>query len=169
MAAQTGTTSLPIRPSRRKVGAAAGDLPEFSAQTFPIGCALIRTAGSVKFGTTGFAQSTGLVGFAINSGQNLATTTASGQKKAVFFRAQKNETYEGVLNTTWTGSILRGATAGISWNTAGVGVIGTGAGASSHLTIVDAKDWDNGVTVEDGDVFPVVRFILSDASIADNG
>lgn len=168
MAAQTGTTSLPIRPSRRKTGAEVRNLPEFSALTHPIGAMLIRTAGSFKANNTaGFAQSTGIIGFAVSTGQNVTTTTVSGQPTAAFFAARHGQVYEGVLNTTWSAATLRGATAGLSANSLGKVVVGTAAGASSCLTIIDAKDWDNGAKVLDGDVFPVVYFVLADAAIAD--
>lgn len=169
MAAQTGTTSLPVRPSRRKTGARVRQLPEFSALTHPIGAILFRTSASMSGASVaGFAQSTGILGFAISSGQNVSTTTVSGQPKAAYFVAEHGQAYELVLNTTWTASALRGKTAGISVNTKGLAVVGTGQGASTCGTIIDAKDWDNGAAVLDGDAFPVVYFVFADAAIAES-
>jgi len=165
MAAVTGLSTLYPRPARRKVGARVRSLPEFSALTHPIGALLIRTAGSFKTGVTGIDQSTGILGFAISTGQNLATTTVSGQAKAAYWAAQQDEAYQFVLNTTWTGSALRGKTACLSMNTAGQVFVATAAGSTCG-TILDAKDWDNGLKVQDGDVYPVVYFVLADAAIA---
>lgn len=168
MAAQTGTTSLPARPSRRKTGGVVRQLPEFSALTHPIGALLFRTSGSVSGASVaGFAQSTGIVGFAMSTGQNLTTTTISGQPVTPFWAARHGEAYELVLNTTWTASAMRGKTAGLSVNSKGVVVVGTGAGASTCGTVIDGKDWDNGVKLLDGDAFPVVYFVFADAAIAD--
>lgn len=165
MAAVTGATSIPVKPGRRKTGAKVVRLPEFSALTHPIGCLLIRTAGSYKAGANGFGNSTGILGFAIASGQNLATTTVSGQPQVGFYAAEQGRAFKIVLNTTWTGSALRGSAVGLSV-TAGAVIVGTGQGASTCGSIVDAVDWDNGVKVQDGDVNPVVYFILADSAIA---
>lgn len=167
MAAITGATAIAPKPSRRKTGARVKYLPEFSALTHPIGALLIRTAGSIKTGVTGIDQSTGILGFAISSGQNLATTTVSGQKKCAYFAAEHGQMYEAVFQTTWTASRDRGKTACLSMNTAGVVFVSTAAG-STCISVIDAKDWDNGVVVQDGDVNPVVYFIFIDAAIADS-
>lgn len=165
MAAVTGASTLTPRPGRRKTGAKVRVLPEFSALTHPIGALLIRTAGSFKTGVTGLDQSTGIVGFAISTGQNLATTTVSGQAKAAFWAAAQGDAFALVLNTTWTASALRGKTACISMNTAGQVFAATAAGSTCG-TIIDAIEWSNGVPVLDGDVFPVVYFAISDAALA---
>lgn len=165
--AQTGTSYLPIKPSRRKVGANVVRLPEFSGLTHPLGALLIRTAGSFKTGVTGIDQSTGILGFAASTGQSLATTTVSGQAQAAYWKAERGEKYEGVFVTTWTASRDRGKTACLSMDTAGKVVITTAAG-STCITILNAKDWDNGAKVQDGDVNPVVYFMLADSAIAES-
>lgn len=159
--ATSGKTSTIIAAGRRKVGAKVRRLPETSAQTFPKGALLIRTAGSLKVGATGTAQSTGLLGFAAQSGQSLS---ADGLAQCPYFAFEQGEAIKITLGGTWTGSAHRGATAGFSMNTAGAVVLQTTA--ASVGTIVKEVEWDSGVAVADGDVNVVVYFVPADAAIA---
>jgi len=161
MAAVTGKTSTIPRIARRKVGAIVRRLPEASSQTFPQGALLIRTAGSIKMGATGTAQSTGLVGLARNTGQNLST---DGLAKCEYYAFEQGMAIKLTLGGTWTGSAHRGATAGLSMNTAGAVILQTTA--ASVGTIQSEVEWDSGVAVADGDVNVVVYFVPADTAIA---
>lgn len=161
MAAITGKTAIIPTPGPRKTGARVFALPEASAQTFPQGALLIRTAGSVKMGATGTAQSTGIVGFARNTGQSLS---ADGLAQAPFFALSAGEPYKLVLGGTWTGSAHRGATAGFTMNTAGAVFLQTTAASAG--TIREEVEWDSGVAVADGDVNVVVYFIPATTAVA---
>lgn len=165
--AVTGATATIGRPGRRKVGAVVRNEPEGSSQTFPAGALLVRTTGQwLAMGTTGQAQSTGLVGIAISTGQNLS---ANGLKSTPYFAIEKGLPYKFTFSiASWIGSVHRGLTAGISMNTAGSVVILSG-GASTCGTIIDAVEWDSGVTqgaVADGDANPLVYFVFADAAVA---
>jgi hypothetical protein len=164
MAAVTGATATIARPGRRKVGAKVRQKPEASSLTFPVGALLALLNGSVSAGSTGQLQSTGLLGLAINSGQNL---TANGLKNCTYFAFEKGEAIKLTFAVSnWTGSAHRGITAGLSMDTNGSVVVKSG-GASTCGTIIDAVDWDSGLTVgpvADGDVNPVVYFVLADTA-----
>lgn len=160
--ATTGKASTTPRPGRRKVGARVNALPECSGQTFPIGALLIRSAGSIISGATGIAQSTGLVGLAAESGQNLTT---HGLKKAKYYAFEQGQAIKLTFAATWTGSAYRGATAALSMNTAGVVTLVTAGGSSAGI-IEKEVEWDTGVAVADGDINPVVYFVPADAAIA---
>lgn len=161
MANITGKTSTVPRVGRRKVGARVRRLPEGSSQTFPTGALLIRSAGSVVMGATGTVQSTGILGLAASTGQNLS---ANGLAKAAYFALEPGDAIKIVLPGTWTGSAHRGATAGFSMNTAGVVVLQSTAGNAG--TILSEVEWDNGIAVTDGDVNVVVYFVPASTAIA---
>jgi hypothetical protein len=161
MAAVTGATSSIPRPGRRKVGAKVRYKPEASSLTYPVGALLAQLNGSISVASTGELQSTGLLGIAISTGQN---GTANGVKSGAYFAFEKGEAIKLTFAVSnWTGSAHRGITAGLSMNTANVVVVSSG-GASTCGTIIDAVEWDTGVPVADGDINPVVYFVLADTA-----
>jgi len=163
--AQTGATATVARPGRRKVGAIVRQSPEGSSQTYPKGALLARVAASgIVMGSTAELQSTGLVGLAISSGQNL---TANGLKNATYFAFEKGGAPIKLTFavSSWTGTAHRGVAGALYMDTNGSVWVSSG-GASTCGTILDAVDWDNGVPVADGDVNPVVYFVVADAAIA---
>lgn len=160
--ATSGKTAIPITHARREIGGVVRRAPEKSSQTFPVGALLIRSAGSIVMGATGTAQSTGLVGFAKNSGQNLTT---NGLAKCEYFRFKAFQPIKIVLPGVWTGSAHRGVTAGFSMDTAGSVVLQTTA--ASVGTIISEVEWDSGVAVADGDSNVVVYFQPAQAALAE--
>lgn len=164
MAAITGKTSIPVEPASRKVGAKMLAVPEASALTYPKGDLLIRSGGFLTPAATGVV-STGMVGFAARSGQNLAS---DGAKKGSVWKTEKDKAFKIVLGGTWT-ETLRGATGALSRGSgASIGAIrvttGTAVSASSGGYIIDALPWDNG-PVSNGDVNVVVLFVPADAAM----
>lgn len=131
--ANTGLTSTPVKPGRRKTGALLVSVPEGSSQTYPKGAAVIRSSGYIKI-TTGTVSS-GVFGFAARSGQNGAS---DGAKTADIFRLEAGQTYKATLAGVWTDS-LRGASASLNINSAGALILSTGTGvsASSGVTLQD--------------------------------
>lgn len=164
MAAVTGATAVIMRPGRRKVGAKVRRGPEASSQTFPAGALLVRTTGQfIGMGATSQNQSTGLVGFAVSTGQN---QTTNGLNNAVYFAFEKGEPVKAVFSiASWIGSVHRGLTAGFYMFSNGSVVVKSG-GASTCGTIIDGVEWDTGVAVADGDANPLVYFVPADAAIA---
>lgn len=166
--AQTGALTIaPVAagPGRRKTGALVRQSPEGSSQTYPIGALLARVAASgIVMGSTAELQSTGLVGLALSSGQNL---TANGIKNATYFAFEKGGAPIKLpfAVSSWTGTAHIGVTAALYMDASGHVYVSSG-GASTCGTIIGAVDWDNGVAVADGDVNPIVYFAVADAAIA---
>jgi len=162
--AVTGATAVIARPGRRKTGAIVRSQPEASSQTYPAGALLVRTTGQfIGMGATSQAQSTGLVGLAVSTGQN---QTANGLVNAVYFAFEKGLPVKLTFSiASWIGSVHRGLTAGFYMFSNGSVVVKSG-GASTCGTIIDAVEWDTGVAVADGDGNPLVYFVPADAAIA---
>lgn len=156
--AQTGITNVPMSPAPHPY-AFVQPLPEVSGQTFPHGCIVQQTAGSLA--GTGTGVLTSFWGVAVNNGQDLAT---DGAAKCAAFRFQKGPGHEfiGVLVGV-LGTAHMGGTAAVSQNSAGIAVLtfGTGVSASSSVRIQrPAPGWAI------GDENALVYFIPLDAAIS---
>jgi hypothetical protein len=161
---QVGSTATIARAGRRKTGARVFKSLEGSSQTFPIGALLARVAGSgIVMGSTAELQSTGLVGLAINSGQNLS---ANSLKNAKYFAFEVDQPIKLTFAvSSWTGTAHRGIAGALYMDTNGSVWVSSG-GTSTCGTILDSVDWDNGVPTQDGDVNPVVYFVVAAAAIS---
>lgn len=149
--AVTGKTSIPVAAGRRKTGALVLGLPEASAQTYPEGAILIKSAGMIQMHTTGYV-SADLYGIGYRSGRN---GTADRAKTNNFIRFERDKEYKAVVSGTVASSQL-GATVAISQNTAGAVVLVTAATASdsSAARIVNFAE---GFAA--GDTNPVMYFV----------
>lgn len=125
MVALTGKTSIPVVPGRRKTGAKVLKLPEASAQTYPAGAILIKSAGMIQMHTTSNI-SVDLYGVAYRSGRNGSADRA---KTANFYRFERDQEYKAAVSGSVASSQL-GATIALSQNTAGNVFLITAAAAS---------------------------------------
>ena len=162
MAVTGASTGVIPRPAQRKVGGLVRNFPEGSSQTFAIGAIISRGAGAFAvLGSSAELQSTGILGFAISKGSN---RTTNGLNSTPIFVPEKGLAFRIAFQATWTGSAHRGLTAALYMD-ASQNVWVSSGGASTCGTIIDAAQWDTGVAVADGDVNPVVYFVLADTAV----
>lgn len=158
--AVTGKTTIPVEPGRRKTGARLVALPEASAQTYPAGALLIRSAGYIQMHTTSNV-SVDLFGIAAESG---ASGSADGAKVAKVWRFTPGAEFKAAVSGSVAASQL-GATAALSQNTAGALFLITAA-AASDSSVVRLLDFADGFAA--GDTNPVMYFVPLSAKIQEN-
>lgn len=149
--AVTGKTSIPLVPGPRKNGAKVLSLPEASAQTYPAGAILIKSAGMIQMHTTGYV-SVDLYGVAYDSGKSGSADRA---KSNNFYRFEYGKPFKGAVSGSLASSQL-GATAALSQNTAGAVQLITAATASDS-SAVRIEGFAEGFAA--GDTNPVVFFV----------
>ncbi len=155
--AVTGKSTIPLGPGPSKTGAKVVRFAEASAQTYPAGALLIKSAGSGQMHTTGLV-STNLWAIALKSGQN---ATADGAKTGAGVRFEAGAPYKGAVSGSLAASQL-GNTAALSQNTAGAVFIITAATASDS-SMVRIQEFAEGFAA--GDTNPVVLFVPLAAKI----
>jgi hypothetical protein len=155
--AVTGKTTMTVTPGTRKNGPKVLRVQEASAQTYPAGAILSKSAGSIIFhGTSNL--SVNLYGVALKSGLNL---TADGLKSNAIFRFQADQPFKIAISGSVAASQL-GATIAISQNTAGQ-VFGLTAAAASDSSVARIVEFAEGFAA--GDTNPVVLFVPLAAKI----
>lgn len=149
--AVTGKPSIPVQAGPRKTGAKVLSLPEASAQTYPEGAILIKSAGMIQMHTTGYI-SVDLYGIAYRSGRNGSADRA---KTNNFLRFESGQPYKAAVSGSVASSQL-GATVAISQNTAGAVFLVTAATASDS-SVARIVNFAEGFAA--GDTNPVMFFV----------
>jgi hypothetical protein len=149
--AVTGKTAIVVTPGPRKGGPKVLRVQEASAQTYPAGAILSKSAGSIVFHGTSYL-SVNLYGVALKSGLNL---TADGLKSNAIFRFEEDKPFKAAVSGSLAASQL-GATCAISQDTAGNVKLVTAA-AASDSSAARIVEFAEGFVA--GDTNPVVFFV----------
>lgn len=153
----TYKSTIPLAPGPRKTGAVVQSALEASAQTFPAGCLLIKSAGSIQMHTTSHV-SVNIYGIAMNSGKS---GSADGVKTNAFFRAERDRLYKGAVSGSIAQSQM-GNTVALSQNTAGAVFVVTAATASDS-SVANVVGFAEGCTASDTN--PIVYFTFVSTKI----